>query len=316
MTDFFFSHLLSLLIVVPLLGAAGLFIVPRERIATLRVFTLAVTTLNFILSLPLFLHFKDHIGDFQFVEQHDWIPSIGASFHMGVDGISLLMVMLTTLLMPLVILSSWTSIVQRVKEYMIVFLFLETAMIGVFASLDLLLFYVFWESMLIPMYFIIGVWGGERRLYAAIKFFLFTMFGGVLMLVGILVLYFMHSQTTGVATFSYPELNQMIIGRQAQLWLFLAFGLAFAIKVPMVPFHTWLPDAHVEAPTGGSVILAGVLLKMGTYGFLRFCLPLFPDAAASLAPLIGVMAVIGILYGALVSWVQPDLKKLVAYSSV
>jgi len=316
MTDFFYSHLLSLLIVVPLLGAAGLFIVPRERIAALRILTLAVTTLNFILSLPLFLHFKDHVGDFQFIEQHAWIPSIGASFHLGVDGISLLMVMLTTLLMPLVILSSWTSIVQRVKEYMIVFLFLETAMVGVFASLDLLLFYVFWEAMLIPMYFIIGVWGGERRLYAAIKFFLFTMFGGVLMLVGILVLYFMHSQTAGVASFSYTELNQMIIGRQAQLWLFLAFGLAFAIKVPMVPFHTWLPDAHVEAPTGGSVILAGVLLKMGTYGFLRFCLPLFPDAAASLAPLIGLMAVIGIHYGALVSREQPDLKKLVAYSSV
>lgn len=316
MLDFLTSHLLSILIILPLIGAVTLFIVPRQRVDLLRLFTLALTVLVFILSVPLFINFDNSSAHFQFVEKREWLPSLGASFHVGVDGISLLMTLLTTLLTPLVILSSWTGIRDRIKEYMMVFLFLESAMIGVFVSLDLLLFYIFWEAMLIPMYLIIGIWGGPRRLYAAIKFFLFTMFGGVLMLVAILTLYFMYKNQTGMASFNYADLNRMFIDREAQFWLFLAFGLAFAIKVPMFPLHTWLPDAHVEAPTGGSAILAGVLLKMGTYGFLRFCLPLFPDAAVRLAPLICILAVIGIIYGALVSWVQPDLKKLVAYSSV
>lgn len=316
MTGFYFSHILSILVFTPLLGALLLFLVPRQHERFIRLFTLALTTLIFILSIPLFTHFENSSGDFQFVEKRDWLPAIGSSFHVGVDGISILMVMLTTLLTPLVIWSSSTSITRRVKEYMIVFLLLETSMIGVFSALDLLLFYVFWEGMLIPMYFIIGVWGGERRIYAAVKFFLFTMFGGVMMLVGILVLYLLHSHQTGLASFNYLELNKLLIDQQSQMWLFLAFALAFAIKVPMFPFHTWLPDAHVEAPTGGSVILAGILLKMGTYGFLRFCLPLFPNATLQYMPYISVLAVIGIVYGALVSWVQPDVKKLVAYSSV
>ena len=316
MFDFFLSHLLSVLIFLPLLGALILFAVPRERTGWIRVFTLSLTVLVFLLSIPLFTQFDSDSIAFQFVEKRAWLPAIGSSYFVGIDGISLLMVLLTTLLTPLVILASWKSVEKQVKEYMIVFLVLETAMIGVFAALDLLLFYIFWEAMLIPMYFIIGVWGGVRRLYAAIKFFLFTMFGGVLMLVAILVLYYLHAGQSGVYSFSYVDLNQLLINRQTQFWLFLAFGLAFAIKVPMFPFHTWLPDAHVEAPTGGSVILAGVLLKMGSYGFLRFCLPLFPDATLQLAPWILGLAVIGIIYGALVSWVQPDLKKLVAFSSV
>jgi NADH-quinone oxidoreductase subunit M len=316
MTGFYFNHIVSILVFLPLLGALILFLVPRQHSQFIRIFTLALTALIFLLSIPLFTHFENSSADFQFVEKRDWLPAIGSSFHVGVDGISVLMVMLTTLLTPLVIWSSWTSITQRVKEYMIVFLLLETSMIGVFSALDLLLFYVFWEGMLIPMYFIIGVWGGERRIYAAVKFFLFTMFGGVMMLVGILVLYFMQSHQTGLASFNYLDLNKLLIDQQSQLWLFLAFALAFAIKVPMFPFHTWLPDAHVEAPTGGSVILAGILLKMGTYGFLRFCLPLFPNATLQFMPYISILAVIGIVYGALVSWVQPDVKKLVAYSSV
>lgn len=316
MLDLITNYLLSILIFLPLLGALLLFAVPRQRIEFIRIFTLALTCIIFLFSVPLFTSFNNSSADFQFVENREWMPALGSSFHVGIDGISLMMVLLTTLLTPLVILASWSSIVKRVKEYMITFLLLESAMIGVFVSLDLLLFYIFWEAMLIPMYFIIGVWGGPRRIYAAIKFFLFTMFGGVLMLVAILTLYFMYKTQAGVASFNYADLNRMFIDRTSQFWLFLAFGLAFAVKVPMFPLHTWLPDAHVEAPTGGSAILAGVLLKMGTYGFLRFCLPLFPDAAIRLAPLLGVLAVIGIIYGALVSWVQPDLKKLVAYSSV
>ncbi len=236
---------------------------------------------------------------------------------MGIDGISLLLVLLTTFLTVLCILCSWTAITFRVKEYMISFLFLETGMIGALVSLDLILFYVFWEVMLIPMYFLIGVWGDpKRRIYAAIKFFLFTMAGSVLMLVAILVLYFLNQRTTGVSTFDVLELYKAGLPVGTQYWLFGAFALAFAIKVPMFPFHTWLPDAHTEAPTAGSVILAGVLLKMGTYGFIRFAIPLFPNAAFDLLPLVSILALIGIIYGALVSMMQPDLKRLVAFSSV
>jgi NADH-quinone oxidoreductase subunit M len=234
-----------------------------------------------------------------------------------VDGISVLLVLLTTFLMPLVILSSWTSVESRWKEFAITMLLLEAGMIGVFVSLDLFLFYVFWEAMLIPMYLIIGIWGGHNRVYAAVKFVLYTLAGSLLMLVAILVLYFQHGAATGVYTFDLPVVARYVLpGGRGQDLMFFAFALAFAIKVPMFPFHTWLPDAHVEAPTAGSVILAGVLLKMGTYGFLRFCLPLFPDASLHYAPWMFVLSVIGIIYGAWVCTVQPDIKKLVAYSSV
>ncbi|MBN2357410.1 NADH-quinone oxidoreductase subunit M [candidate division KSB1 bacterium] len=316
MVDLTNIPILSILTFLPIGGALLLMLVPRQREQFIRYFALIMTLLVFLLSLPLFIQFDGASSAFQFVERAEWIPSVGIGYHLGVDGISLLMVMLTTFLTPIVILTSWKPITRRVKEYMIVFLMLETAMLGVFLALDMILFYLFWEGMLIPMYFIIGVWGGQQRIYAAIKFFLFTMFGGVLMLVGILVLYFMHSHQAGFASFDYLDWTRMLIDQRSQLWLFLAFGLAFAIKVPMFPFHTWLPDAHVEAPTGGSVILAGILLKMGTYGFLRFCLPLFPNASQEFYMLISILAVIGIIYGALVSWVQPDLKKLVAFSSV
>jgi NADH-quinone oxidoreductase subunit M len=244
------------------------------------------------------------------------MPSFGISYHLGIDGISLLLVLLTTFLSPLALLSSWRAVEDRVKEFSICMLLLETGMLGVFVSLDLFLFYIFWEAMLIPMYLIIGVWGGPARIYAAIKFILYTLTGSVLMLVAILALYFQHGEATGTYTFDLPVLARYVVPGGAQVWLFLAFAVAFAIKVPMFPFHTWLPDAHVEAPTAGSVILAGVLLKMGTYGFLRFCLPLFPQASLAFVPWIFLLSLIGIIYGAWVSMVQPDLKKLVAYSSV
>ncbi len=245
------------------------------------------------------------------------MPTLGISYHVGVDGISVLLVLLTTFLTPLTLLSAWHAIESRWKEFAITMLLLETGMIGVFVALDLFLFYVFWEAMLIPMYLIIGIWGGSNRVYAAIKFVLYTLAGSLLMLVAILALYFRHGAATGTYTFDLPILAQFILpAGRAQNLLFLAFALAFAIKVPMFPFHTWLPDAHVEAPTAGSVILAGVLLKMGTYGFLRFCLPLFPNASLLFTPWIFALAVIGIIYGAWVSTVQPDIKKLVAYSSV
>lgn len=304
--------LLSILTFLPAAGAVLLGLLPRDRLSTMRVAALLITLANFVLSLPLYFGFDSTTAAFQFDEKYEWISVIGASYHLGIDGLSLLMVLLTTFLMPLVLLSSWNEIRRNLKGYLISMLLLETGMIGVFVALDLLLFYVFWEAMLIPMYFIIGIWGGPQRIYAAVKFFIYTMLGSLLMLVAILVIYFYH----GGSTFDLLEIGNLIFPLQYQLWLFAAFGLSFAIKVPMFPFHTWLPDAHVEAPTAGSVILAGVLLKMGTYGFLRFCLPLFPNAALELAPLISILAIIGIIYGAWVAMVQPDIKKLVAYSSV
>src|SRR5213080_1730161 len=276
-------------------GAAGLalLLVPRRADGVLRPVSLIVAVVTFLLSLPLYFGFDAELIGYQFEEHGRWMPTLGVSYHVGIDGISLLLVLLTT------------------------FLILETGMLGVFVSLDLFLFYVFWEAMLIPMYFVIGVWGGPNRIYAAIKFVLYTMAGSALMLVAILALYYQHGAATGRYTFDLPVLAQFVLPRGgAQDLLFLAFALAFAIKVPLFPFHTWLPDAHVEAPTAGSVILAGVLLKMGTYGFLRFCLPLFPDASLWFGPLVFALAVIGIVYGAWVSTVQPDMKKLVAYSSV
>jgi NADH-quinone oxidoreductase subunit M len=299
------------------LGAIILLFIKKENGRVLRWVTLIFALVEFIFSLPLFFTFDSKTAVMQFVEDWWWIQSYGISYKLGIDGISLLLVLLTTFLTVLCILCSWTAITFRVKEYMISFLFLETGMIGALVSLDLILFYVFWEVMLIPMYLLIGVWGDpKRRIYAAIKFFLFTMAGSVLMLVAILALYFLNQKTTGVSTFDVLELYKAGLPVGTQYWLFGAFALAFAIKVPMFPFHTWLPDAHTEAPTAGSVILAGVLLKMGTYGFIRFAIPLFSEAAFDLLPLVSILALIGIIYGALVSMVQPDLKRLVAFSSV
>jgi NADH-quinone oxidoreductase subunit M len=306
---------LSLIAFLPLAGIAILVFINRERHEQLKRTAFFVSLIIFALSVPLYFQFKEQAG-MQFVEQAEWIPAFGVSYHLGIDGISLFMVLLTTFLTPIVILASWHSIEKNIKGYLISMLALETGMIGVFVSLDLFLFYVFWEVMLIPMYFIIGIWGGKNRIYAAVKFFIYTMVGSLLMLVAILVIYFYHGGYTDNYTFDILTLQQINIPLGFQTWLFLAFGLSFAIKVPMFPFHTWLPDAHVEAPTGGSVILAGVLLKMGTYGFLRFCLPFFPNAVEQFTPWIFTLGVIGVIYGALVAMVQPDIKKLVAYSSV
>src|SRR6202795_2977684 len=276
--DFFANHILSVVLFTPLVGALLLLLVPREKEGVHRVVGNVFGVLGFLVSLPLLKWFKPEWGGFTLEENAAWIPSIGARYHLGIDGISLLLVMLTTFLGMIAILSSWSAIQQRTKEYYILLLLLQTGMLGVFISLDFFLFYVFWEVMLVPMYFLIGVWGGPRKLYAAIKFFLYTLLGSVLMLLGILALYFYNYKVTGVLTFSLPDLQKLALPWEYQFWLFLAFFFGFAIKVPMFPFHTWLPDAHVEAPTAGSVILAGVLLKMGTYGFVRFSLPMFPEA--------------------------------------
>jgi NADH-quinone oxidoreductase subunit M len=309
--------ILSILIFLPMLGIIPLLLLDKNNHKALKIVTLAVCLVEFLVSLPLWFDFDSTTAAMQFVERRDWIPAYGISYYLGMDGFSLLLIMLTTFLTPLCVLATWTDIQTRVKEFMICILFLLTGMIGVFASLDLFLFYVFWEVMLIPMYLLIGVWGNPaRRVYAAIKFFLFTMFGSLLMLVAILVLYFHYGATTGTYTFDLLKLYSVSIPFNLQFWMFLAFGLAFMIKVPMFPFHTWLPDAHTEAPTVGSVILAAVLLKMGTYGFLRFNMPLFPEAAHYFVPLFSILAVIGIVYGALVSMVQKDMKRLIAFSSV
>ena len=308
--------LLSYLIFIPLIGAVIILIGGRERDGFSRFFALIVSLVNFALSIPLYTDFDASTHQMQFVEKMNWVESLGITYHLGIDGISLLLILITTLLTVLSILSSWTSVTNWVREYMAAMLLLETGIIGVFCALDVLLFYVFWEAMLIPMYLLIGVWGGERRIYAAIKFVLFTLAGSLLMLVAIIWLYFAHGQATGNYTFDLLTLYGFSVDHNAQYWLFLAFFLSFAIKVPLFPLHTWLPDAHVEAPTAGSVILAGVLLKMGTYGILRFCLPLFPEASLYFTPHIMVLSVIGIVYGALVAMVQTDVKKLVAYSSV
>src|SRR3982075_2058787 len=317
-----YNHILSIILFTPLVGAIILLFVPKKNKDAIRWIANIFAFGGFLVSLPLVPWFWDKRMEpgFKFVEgaANNWIPSIGAGYNLGIDGISFLLIMLTTLLGWISILSSWAAIEIRVKEYYVWFLVLQTGMLGVFMALDFFLFFVFWEAMLVPMYLLIGIWGGPRKLYAAIKFFLYTLFGSVLMLLGILFLYFHHHTLTNVFTFSIPELYKTapLIPLHTAIWLFLAFFIGFAIKVPMFPFHTWLPDAHVEAPTAGSVILAGVLLKMGTYGLVRFAFPLFPRAAVYFAPYLGVLAVIGIIYGALVAMVQPDMKKLVAYSSV
>ena len=309
--------LLSVVTFLPAAGAVVLALLPRGRESWLRGGALLVSLATFAMSVPLYFQFDGDNPDFQLEEVLRWLPNLGASYHVGIDGISLLLVLLTTFLTPIALASAWHAIEDSIKEFVVAMLVLETGMLGVFVALDLFLFFVFWEAMLIPMYFIIGVWGGTNRIYAAIKFVLYTMAGSALMLVAILAFYYQHGAATGIYTFDVPTLARYVVAPGlVQNLLFLAFALAFAIKVPLFPFHTWLPDAHVEAPTAGSIILAGVLLKMGTYGFLRFCLPLFPDATLTFGPLIFALAVVGIIYGAWVSTVQPDLKKLVAYSSV
>ena len=306
---------LTALLVWPLIAGLILLVVPAR---TAKYVALAASLIEFAIAVPLWWTFVPE-GGMQLVADHSWIRGWGIRYTVGIDGISLFLVLLTAFLMPLSVLGSWSYITKRENGFYSLLLVLTTGMIGVFVSLDLFLFYVMWEVMLIPMYFIIGVWGGENRLYAAIKFFIYTMLGSLLMLVAILVLYVQAGRATGVYSFAYAHL----LGQAAALgstawWLFGAFFLAFAIKVPLFPFHTWLPDAHVEAPTAGSVILAGILLKMGTYGFMRFALPLFPSVALdpTVQAIIVILSLIGIIYGGLVAMVQPDFKKLIAYSSV
>src|ERR1700741_1579383 len=320
--DFFAHHILSVVLFTPLVGALILLFVPREMEQAHRIAGNLFGVLGFLVSLPLLRWFKPEWGGFTFQENAEWIPSIGAKYHLGIDGISLLLVMLTTFLGMIAILSSWSAIHQRTKEYYILLLLLQTGMIGVFVSLDFFLFYVFWEVMLVPMYFLIGVWGSDRRLYAAIKFFLYTLAGSVVMLLAILALYFYAPVAAGATrTFDVPTLLPAAqhFSDPLQVWLFWGFFFSFAIKVPMFPFHTWLPDAHTEAPTAGSVILAGVLLKMGTYGFLRFSLPLLPADPALRARIIHIviaLSLVSIIYGAVVCLMQKDMKRLIAYSSV
>ncbi len=309
--------ILSVITFLPLMGAIILiFLIPKEKEALVKWLANIIAFADMLISFYMIPYFDSSTLSMQFVERHKWIPQLGIEYFVGVDGISYLLVLLTTILGSIAILSSWSAITTRIKEYYIFMLILQTGMIGVFVALDFVLFYIFWEVMLVPMYFLIGVWGGPRKLYAAIKFFLYTFLGSVLMLLGILTLYFYNQSVTGAFTFNILELMKLGLPRDMQYWVFLAFFLGFAIKVPMFPFHTWLPDAHVEAPTAGSVILAGVLLKMGTYGFVRFALPFFPDVTLELLPWMLALSVIGIVYGALVAMMQPDMKKLVAYSSV
>jgi NADH-quinone oxidoreductase subunit M len=310
--------MISVVIFLPAVCAILLLATDRENHRILWAIGLSGSVLTLLLGVPLAVGFDPRTAALQFVDQAPWVPSLGISYKVGLDGLSLPLFLLTLLLSPLSILASTREVTQRVKEFLVCMLFLETGMLGVFAAMDMFLFYVFWEVMLVPMVLLIGIWGGERRIYAAVKFILFTMAGSLFMLISILGLYFL----TGTQSFDFEKLRQaltsqgLLLPLSTQRWLFLGFALSFAIKVPIWPFHTWLPDAHVEAPTAGSMILAGVLLKMGTYGLARFCIGFFPEVAVQLAGVFGVLAVIGIIYGALVSMVQPDMKKLIAYSSV
>ncbi len=313
--------MLSVIVFLPLAGAILVLFAggrgdDRDREPIVRTLALAVSLATFFATLLLWWRFDPASADYQFVERHAWIPAFGIQYLIGVDGISLLLIVLTGFLTPLALLSSWESVHKNVKMFSFFILALETSMLGVFVAIDLFLFYVFWDFVLIPMYFLIGIWGYERRIYAAVKFILYTMAGSVLMLIAIIGLAYAHAAATGTPSFNLQDLYAVQLPWHTEVWFFLAFAVAFLIKVPLFPFHTWLPDAHVEAPTAGSIILAGVMLKMGTYGLFRFAFPLFPSAALYFAPWIAVLAVIGIIYGALVAMVQPDMKKLVAYSSV
>jgi NADH-quinone oxidoreductase subunit M len=308
-------HILSWLLAVPALSALVILLIPRSWERTIRRLSIIAMLLELVLSLRLLL--ADYsTAAYNFVDHAVWVESLGISYKVGIDGLSLWLVILTTALSPVALYASWGSITTRIKEYAFSFLLLELGMLGAFLALDLFLFYVFWELMLVPMYLIIGVWGGKERVYAAVKFFLYTMVGSLLMLVAILYVVASYEQLTGHYTFDLQELSNLVLPALPQYLCFSAFALAFAIKVPMFPFHTWLPDAHVQAPTGGSVILAAVLLKLGIYGFIRFAMPLFPVASQALGPVLAGLGIVGIIYGAYTAWVQRDLKKLIAYSSV
>ena len=308
--------LLSIVLFLPLAGAVIALFVPGDQPGTSRRLALLVSTVTFLVSLLLWFGFATGTAAFQWEERVAWLPEYGIGYHLGIDGISILLVLLTTLMLPLVILSVSTTITTRVKEFSVMVLLMETAILGTLMSLDLFLFYIFFELMLVPMYMLIGIWGGERRLYAAMKFFLFTMTGGVVMLVGIIGLYLLKG------SFDYVEILKAIsapggaLSIEMQLWLFAVFALAFAIKVPLFPFHAWLPDAYAEAPTGATVIMSAVMVKVGTYGFLRFCIPLFPTAAHDAVWTVSILATVGIVYGALIAAMQRDMKRVVAYSSI
>jgi NADH-quinone oxidoreductase subunit M len=307
------SHLLTLVTFLPVLGAVLIALLPRGEGGQHKGVAFFVSLLTFLLSLFLWTGFRPGAARFAFEQKSEWAPALGFSYHVGLDGVALLLFLLTTLLGPIVVLSSWKYVQERVKVYCIALLLLETAMLGTLAALDLVLFYVFWEAMLIPMYLLIGMWGSERRIYAAVKFFLFTFIGSVLMLLAIFWLW----SNAGRKSFDYVDLlNAGVVDPGTQKWLFLAFAVAFAIKVPIWPLHTWLPDAHTEAPAAGSIILAGVMLKMGTFGFIRYAMPLFPQAALAAAPAIALLGVVGIVYGSLMCMAQTDMKRLIAYSSV
>jgi NADH-quinone oxidoreductase subunit M len=307
------SHYLSLILFTPLAGAIALLFVNKQSESTIRWIANGVALVGFLISVPLWWAYDPSNAEFQFIERLPWIPSIGAEYFLGVDGFSTLLILLTTMMGFIAVLSSWNAITDRVKEYYVFLLMLQTGMLGAFMALDFLLFFLFWEVMLVPMYFLIGIWGSSNRLYSAIKFFLYTLVGSVVMLLGILALYFYHHSVTGVYSFDVTRYYALDLPLDLQWWIFLAFFLGFAIKVPMFPFHTWLPDAHTDAPTAGSVILAAVLLKMGTYGFIRFSLPIGTNA---FVPMMVLLSIIGIVYGALVAFAQKDWKRLVAYSSV
>jgi len=309
------QHLLSWTLWIPLGGAILMAFVPRDRVGLIRGWALLTTVGTLGTSLAVLAYFDKSQAGFQMVEHHQWIRAIGASYHIGVDGISLWLVVLTAFLWPVCVLASW-NVTKNPKMFMGLLLALETAVLGVFLSLDLLLFYVFWEGMLVPMYFLIGYWGYERRVYAAVKFFLYTLLGGLLMLAGIVVLGFQAKHALGHISFDYKVISKLALSHDIQRWLFIAFFAAFAVKVPLFPLHTWLPDAHTEAPTAGSIVLAGVLLKLGGFGFLRYSLPLFPHAARAAVPYVVALALIGIVYGAIVCAMQKDLKRLIAYSSI
>lgn len=318
MTSILGVDIISLMVFLPTLGAAILLLLPTARGSVdslARQVSFFVTLITFLVSLFILFGFVSSNTDYQFTLSKEWITSFNVTYSVGIDGISLFLVLLTTFLMPIVVIAS-ASVHNRLRGYLINMLILETAMLGTLVALDAFLFYIFWELMLVPMYFLIGIWGGKRRIYATLKFVIYTVIGSLLMLVALLYVVWQHQEQAGTVSFLIEDLTATNFSMMTELWLFAAFALAFAIKVPIFPFHTWLPDAHVEAPTGGSVVLAGILLKMGLYGFIRLAYPLFPRAAEVFAPYIAGLAVIGIIYGALVAWAQVDIKKLVAYSSV